>query len=94
MKNLTRSETARILLAHDQYTIVTHRRPDGDTIGSSAALCVSDKGTVLNNFGICLAVGEFVPAPGRLTVYCDLVGIGEGTRCVQRRGRGSISDVV
>ena len=40
MKNLTRSETARILLAHDQYTIVTHRRPDGDTIGSSAALCM------------------------------------------------------
>ena len=40
MKNLTRSETAQILLAHDNYTIITHRRPDGDTIGSSATLCM------------------------------------------------------
>ena len=40
MKNLTRSETAAILLAHDNYTIVTHRRPDGDTVGSSALLCM------------------------------------------------------
>ena len=40
MKNLTRSETAQILLAHDNYAIVTHRRPDGDTLGSSALLCM------------------------------------------------------
>ena len=40
MKNLTRSETALILLAHDNYAIVTHRRPDGDTLGSSALLCM------------------------------------------------------
>ena len=40
MKNLTRSETAAILLAHDNYTIITHRRPDGDTVGSSAVLCM------------------------------------------------------
>ena len=40
MKKLTRSETAEILLAHDNYTIVTHRRPDGDTLGSSAVLCM------------------------------------------------------
>ena len=40
MKNLTRSECAEVLLAHDNYTIVTHRRPDGDTIGSSATLCM------------------------------------------------------
>ena len=40
MKNLTRSETAKILLAHDNYTIITHRRPDGDTLGSSAVLCM------------------------------------------------------
>ena len=40
MKNLTRSETAQILLAHDNYAIVTHRRPDGDTLGSSAVLCM------------------------------------------------------
>ena len=40
MKNLTRSETAQILLAHDHYLIITHRRPDGDTVGSSAVLCM------------------------------------------------------
>ena len=38
MKNLTKSETAQILLAHDNYAIVTHRRPDGDTIGSALAV--------------------------------------------------------
>ena len=46
MKTLTRSETADFLLAHDNYTILTHRRPDGDTIGSSAALC-----RILRNMG-------------------------------------------
>ena len=40
MKNLTRSDCAKILLSHDNYAIVTHRRPDGDTIGSSAVLCM------------------------------------------------------
>lgn len=40
MKKLTRSETAQILLAHDNFSIVTHRRPDGDTLGSSAVLCM------------------------------------------------------
>ena len=40
MKKLTRSECAEILRSHDNYTIVTHRRPDGDTIGSSAVLCM------------------------------------------------------
>ena len=32
-------QTARWLLAHDGYLILPHRRPDGDTIGSAAALC-------------------------------------------------------
>ena len=40
MKKLTRSECAQILLAHDHYAIITHRRPDGDTLGSSALLCM------------------------------------------------------
>ena len=39
MKTLTRNETADLLLNNDNYAILTHRRPDGDTIGSSAALC-------------------------------------------------------
>ena len=40
MKILTRAETAQFLLSHDRFTILSHRRPDGDTIGSTAALCL------------------------------------------------------
>ena len=39
MKTLTIAETAQFLLDHDRYTILTHQRPDGDTVGSAAALC-------------------------------------------------------
>ena len=39
MKFLTRVECADWLLERDRFTILTHRKPDGDTIGSSAALC-------------------------------------------------------
>jgi phosphoesterase RecJ-like protein len=39
MSSLTRSETARWLRDHDNFLILTHRRPDGDTIGSAALLC-------------------------------------------------------
>ena len=37
---MTRNECAQWLLAHDRYCILTHRRPDGDTLGSSGALCL------------------------------------------------------
>ena len=40
MKILTRNECAQFLLSHDNFCILSHRRPDGDTIGSSAALCL------------------------------------------------------
>ena len=40
MKSLTRNETAQYLLRHDNYCILSHRRPDGATIGSTAALCL------------------------------------------------------
>ena len=39
MKKLTRSETAQFLSQRDHFLILTHRRPDGDTVGSAAALC-------------------------------------------------------
>lgn len=32
-------ECARLLRERDRYLIVTHTRPDGDTLGSAAALC-------------------------------------------------------
>ena len=39
MKILTRKQTAEYLSQNDGYVILTHRRPDGDTLGSSALLC-------------------------------------------------------
>ncbi len=40
MSSLTRREAAQWLREHDNYLILTHKRPDGDTIGSAAALCL------------------------------------------------------
>ena len=37
---LTRTEAARWLVEGDSFCILTHRRPDGDTVGSAAALCL------------------------------------------------------
>lgn len=37
---MTRCEVAQWLLGRDRLCILTHGRPDGDTIGSSAALCL------------------------------------------------------
>ena len=39
MKTLTKNETIGFLREFDRYVILTHRRPDGDTLGSAAALC-------------------------------------------------------
>lgn len=39
MRSLTTAEAADWLLARNNFTILTHRRPDGDTLGSAAALC-------------------------------------------------------
>lgn len=39
MRALTRAETAEFLRREDRYLILTHRRPDGDTLGSAAVLC-------------------------------------------------------
>lgn len=39
MKYLTRIETADWLLERDHFAILTHRKPDGDTIGSASGLC-------------------------------------------------------
>ena len=36
---LTTKEVAEFLRAHDDYLILTHKRPDGDTLGCAAALC-------------------------------------------------------
>lgn len=39
MKKLTVSELAARFMAGDHYGILTHRRPDGDTVGCAALLC-------------------------------------------------------
>ena len=39
MAVLTISETAGLLQAQNSFAIITHRRPDGDTLGSAALLC-------------------------------------------------------
>lgn len=36
---MTKLNCAQWLLEHDRYLILTHRRPDGDTLGSAAVLC-------------------------------------------------------
>ena len=36
---MTRQECADFLRTHDNYLLLTHLRPDGDTLGSAAALC-------------------------------------------------------
>ena len=40
MKTMTRAEAAEYFRTYNDYTILTHRRPDGDTLGSAAALCL------------------------------------------------------
>lgn len=41
---MTAAETAAYLRRHDDYLILTHRRPDGDTLGCAAALCAVLRG--------------------------------------------------
>ena len=38
---MTTTETAALLRSHDRFLILTHVRPDGDTIGCAAALCAA-----------------------------------------------------
>ena len=37
---MTRNDCAAWLLSHDHFCILTHGRPDGDTLGSASALCL------------------------------------------------------
>ena len=41
---MTYTEAAAWLKDHDRFLILTHKRPDGDTIGSAAALCLGLRG--------------------------------------------------
>ena len=37
---MTRAEFCAFVREHDNFVILTHRRPDGDTIGCASALCL------------------------------------------------------
>lgn len=44
MNSMTNKETVEFLRQRDNYLIVNHRRPDGDAVGSAAALCLGLRG--------------------------------------------------
>ena len=58
---MTIQETAAFLLAHDNYLILTHIRPDGDTVGCAAGLCraLREKGKT----------AHILPNPGASAIF-------------------------
>lgn len=54
---MTVTEAAAWLKSHDRYLILTHKRPDGDTIGCAAALCRGLRG-LGKTAHICPGTGE------------------------------------
>ena len=54
---MTIKEAAAWLGSHDRYLILTHKRPDGDTIGCAAALCRGLRG-LGKTAHICPGTGE------------------------------------
>ena len=54
---MTVKEAAAWLGSHDRYLILTHKRPDGDTIGCAAALCRGLRG-LGKTAHICPGTGE------------------------------------
>lgn len=54
---MTYTEAAAWLKEHDRYLILTHKRPDGDTIGCAAALCRGLRG-LGKTAHICSGTGE------------------------------------
>lgn len=57
---MTRAEFCAFARAHDNFVILTHRRPDGDTIGSAGALCLGLR--QLGKTAFVLTNEQFTPA--------------------------------
>ena len=84
---MTKHDTARFLTEHDNYVILTHRRPDGDTIGSAAGLClglraIGKTAWVLQNRQLTSRLAPFVEGlltqevPEDATIVCvDIASI-------------------
>lgn len=81
MAILTNSEMARELSRRDNFVILTHRRPDGDTLGTAALLCrglrhLGKQAHILENPEVTpkyafLTEGLTVSAPGpEATLVC------------------------
>ena len=73
---MTRTEFCAFLRGHDNFVILTHRRPDGDTIGSAAALCrglrqLGKKAFVLTNEQFTPRFGPFLDG-----LTCDALPAG------------------
>ena len=74
MKNrITTQQAADFLTAHDNYLILTHKRPDGDTVGCAAGLCralrqVGKRACILENEGVSSLFSPYLegltPQPG------------------------------
>lgn len=80
MTSLTRNDAAAWLTSQDRVTILTHRRPDGDTAGSAAALCLG-----LRKMGKTAHVLENTELSAKLSFLHDgltKAAIGEGDTLV------------
>ena len=53
------AQTADWLRRHDDYLILTHRRPDGDTVGCAGALCLGLR--AIGKRAVVLANPQFTP---------------------------------
>gem|GEM_PF-6812410 len=65
-RELTLRQTARFLKKHDNYIILTHASPDGDTLGSAYALYYG-----LNEIGkkACVICPDIIPCLRHLTFF-------------------------
>ena len=87
MRSLTRNECAEFLRRHDRYAILTHRRPDGDTVGSAATLCrglrkLGKKAHIIENSEItaryrplCNGLTKAWPEEGDILIAVDVAGV-------------------
>ena len=73
---MTRTEFCAFLRGHDNFVILTHRRPDGDTIGSAGALCLGLR--QLGKTAFVLTNEQFTPRFGPFLdgLTCDALPAG------------------
>lgn len=73
---LTTKQAADILRAHDNFLLVTHARPDADTVGSSVAL-----GEALRSIGKKVKIMCTDTIPERLSFLLNCIGNEEVSEC-------------